>query len=401
MANAFENALRQIDRAAEAAHMQGEFLELLHYPMREVRVNIPVHMDNGSLRIFEGYRIQHNNWRGPFKGGIRYHQNVDINEVKALATWMTMKTAVVGIPMGGGKGGVTVNPKELSVGELERLTRGWTSSMKGIIGPELDVPAPDVNTTPQEMDWVASEFGHPAVVTGKTISAGGSLGRGTATADGAFEVFETLKGKLFPNGGPQTVVVQGFGNAGRIFAVIMHKKGYKVIAVSDSRGGIFNPEGLDIAALESHKDSTGGVQDFAGAKNISNEELLALDCDLLVPAAMENQFTATNVEAIKAKVIFEIANGPTTPEADDVFVRKNIPVVPDILVNAGGVTVSYFEWEQNMTNEKWTEEVVAEKMKKIMIDSANEVWARKEKYGVDLRRAAFILALERLEAAKK
>ncbi|MFA6522510.1 MAG: Glu/Leu/Phe/Val dehydrogenase [Patescibacteria group bacterium] len=401
MANAFENALRQIDRAAESAKMTGEFLERLHYTMREVRVNIPVTMDDGTLRMFEGYRIQHNNWRGPFKGGIRYHQNVDINEVKALATWMTMKTAVVGIPMGGGKGGVTVNPKELSEGELERLTRGWTKALKGVIGPEIDVPAPDVNTTPQEMDWVASEFGHPAVVTGKTIANGGSLGRGTATADGAFQVFETLKDRLFPGGGPQTVVVQGFGNAGRIFAVIMHKKGYKVVAVSDSRGGIFNADGLDIAALESHKDTAGGVQDFPGASNITNEALLELECDMLVPAALENQFTAANVGNIKAKVVFEIANGPTTPEADDVFVQKNIPVVPDILVNAGGVTVSYFEWEQNMTSATWTEAEVGEKLEKIMIESANEVWARKEKYSVDLRRAAFILALERLDAAKK
>ncbi|MBU0614149.1 Glu/Leu/Phe/Val dehydrogenase [Patescibacteria group bacterium] len=400
MANAFENALLQIRRAADVAGIKGDFLELIQKPMREVRVNIPIIMDDGSQRIFEGFRMQHNNWRGPYKGGIRYHQNVDEYEVKALATWMTFKTAVAGIPMGGGKGGITVDPKQLSVGELERLTRGWVRSMVGVIGPEIDVPAPDVNTSPREMAWIADEFGHPAVVTGKPIENGGSLGRGSATATGGWYVFETLKDRLFSQS-PQSIVIQGFGNAGRIFAKLAVKNGLILIATSDSKGGIFNLDGLDIEKLEKHKDLTGSVQDFEGGKNITNEELLELECDVLVPAALENVITEENAKNIKAKVIFELANGPTTPDADDILVQKGIEIVPDILANSGGVTVSYFEWDQNMKDEHWTEEVVDEKLKVAMIDAANQIWDRKVKYDTDLRRAAFILALERLEVAKK
>ncbi len=400
MANAFENALLQIRRAADVADISGDFLELIQKPMREVRVNIPIIMDDGSQNIYEGFRMQHNNWRGPFKGGIRYHQNVDEYEVKALATWMTFKTAVAGIPMGGGKGGITVDPKQLSENELEKLTRGWVNAMDGVIGPEIDVPAPDVNTSPREMAWIADEFGNPAVVTGKPIENGGSLGRGSATATGGYYVFEVLKDKIFDQN-PQTVVIQGFGNAGRIFARLAVDNGLKVVAVSDSKGGIYNPEGLDLDKLEIQKDKTRSVQGFDNAKNITNEELLELECDLLVPAALENVITGSNATNIKAKVVLELANGPITPQADDILTEKGVIVIPDILANSGGVTVSYFEWDQNMKDEKWTEEEVDKKLKTAMIDATNEVWDRKEKFNTDIRRAAFILALERLALAKK
>lgn len=399
MINPFENALNQIRRAASLASIDQTVLDKLSKPMNEVKIDIPVTMDDGSERIFEGFRVQHNNWRGPFKGGIRYHQQVDISEVKALATWMTFKCAVAGIPMGGGKGGVIVNPKELSESELERLTRGWTRGMKDVIGPEIDVPAPDVNTTPREMAWIADEFGHPAVVTGKPLEAGGSAGRGTATATGGYYVLETLIDKLHLEPEMRTVVIQGFGNAGRMMAEILHRHEWKVVAVSDSRGGVYNPQGLDVAALAIHKDTTGSVQDFAGARNVTNEELLELECGLLIPAALENQITADNAARIKARVVLELANGPTTPEADDILFERGVEVVPDILANSGGVTVSYYEWDQNMKGEKWTEEEVDDKLKKAMSEAAQAIWERKEKYHTDFRRAAFILALERLQDA--
>ncbi|MBU1126016.1 Glu/Leu/Phe/Val dehydrogenase [Patescibacteria group bacterium] len=401
MTNPFESAKYQLRRAADIAGLPDELVNLLSAPMREVTVHIPVRLDNGELHIYEGYRVQHNNWRGPYKGGIRYHQNVNIDEVRALATWMTMKTAVAGIPMGGGKGGITFNPKELSVRELEVLTRGWVKAMSGVIGPEIDVPAPDVNTTPREMAWIADEFGSPALVTGKPIENGGSEGRGTATATGGFYVFETLRDKLFLEPEMGTVVIQGFGNAGGIFAEICVRHELKVIAISDSSGGVYNPVGLDIEALKAHKSTTGSVQNFPGAENITNEALLELECGLLVPAALEAVITVENAPRIKAKAILELANGPLTPEADDILFEKGIEVVPDILANSGGVTVSYFEWDQNMKGEHWTENEVDDKLKVAMVDAAMAVWERKEKYTTDMRRAAFILALERLAEANQ
>ncbi|MDA0208135.1 MAG: Glu/Leu/Phe/Val dehydrogenase [bacterium] len=398
--SAFNNALKQISRAAEIAGIQEETVELLRHPMREVKVNLPLIRDDESLLMIEGYRVQHNDWRGPFKGGIRYHQAVDLDEVRALATWMSVKTAVAGIPMGGGKGGVTVNPKELSEAEIERLTRSWTKAMRGVIGPEIDVPAPDVNTSPREMAWIADEFGHPAVVTGKPIEAGGSEGRSTATAMGGYYVLNALTETLL-DAPIKTVVIQGFGNAGRMFAEICAKNGLKVLAVSDSRGAIMQADGLDIAAVGIHKDATGLVQDFECAENISNQQLLALECDLLVPAALENVLTVENARDVKAKMILELANGPTTPEADDIFFDRGIHVVPDVLANSGGVTVSYFEWDQNMKEERWSAKDVDEKLQDLMQKAADAVYERSEKYGVDLRKAAFVLALERLHEAKK
>ncbi|MEK7666003.1 MAG: Glu/Leu/Phe/Val dehydrogenase [Patescibacteria group bacterium] len=401
MSNPFENALSQINRAASLMSFKSDFLELMKHAQREISISIPVKMDDGSLKIFEGYRVQHNNWRGPYKGGIRYHQDTNIDEVKALALWMAIKCAVADVPMGGGKGGVTVNPKMLSEAELERLTRGWTRGMKEVIGPNMDVPAPDVNTTPREMDWIASEFGNPAVVTGKTISAGGSEGRGTATAQGGFYVLETLRERLFLDPESSTVVIQGFGNAGAHFATLCYRHGYSVIAVSDSGGGIHNEAGLDIPALIIHKETTGRVADFVGARNVSNNELLTITCGLLVPAALENVITKENADAVAAKVVLELANGPTTPEADDILFTRGITVIPDVLANSGGVTVSYFEWDQNMRAEHWSESQVFEKLKMQIVSATEAVWKKKEMLKTDLRRAAFVVALERLQSAMK
>jgi len=406
MINPFENALLQLSRANAVKSFPVELIERLKVPNREIRVSIPVRMDDGTLRIFEGYRVEHNNARGPYKGGIRYHQDTDINEVKALALWMTMKCAVANIPMGGGKGGVTVNPKTLSKGELERLSRGWVRALSEILGPRKDVPAPDVNTTPEIMDWMSDEFGKitgdtsGAMITGKPLANGGSEGRGTATAQGGFFVFSALREKL---GLPEScrVVVQGFGNAGDHAADLWTKAGHKVIAVSDSKGAIVREEGLDIDAVTAHKKATGSVTGMEGTRTISNEELLALECDLLIPAALENQIRADNVATIRAKVIMELANGPTTPEADDALFARGVHVVPDILFNSGGVTVSTFEWEQNLKGEHWTEAEVFDKLKTMLEREANNIYDTAQMFHTDLRRAAFITALGRLEEAMK
>ncbi|MFH1253626.1 MAG: Glu/Leu/Phe/Val dehydrogenase [Candidatus Uhrbacteria bacterium] len=406
MQNPFENALAQLDRAASLQTFNADFLQRLRQPNREIQISIPVKMDNGELRIFTGYRVQHNNARGPYKGGIRYHPETNIDEVRALAFWMAMKCAVVGIPMGGGKGGITVDPKTLSVGELERLTRGWAKAMADVIGPEKDVPAPDVNTSPREMDWIVDEFkkttNHPhplAVITGKTIEAGGSLGRGTATGDGGYFVFEGLRERLNISKDSCRVVVQGFGNAGHQMAELFFQNGYKVVGLSDSRGGIYNPAGLDVGAVDEHKKNSGTVQNFSGAQNITNAELLELDCEVLVPAALENQITDINAPRIKAKAVIEVANGPTIPEADVILNSRGIPVVPDILANAGGVTVSYFEWEQNMREEKWTEDQVREKLQNTMQAALDAVWNKKVALNCTVREAAFVVAMERIEKA--
>ncbi|MBI1907915.1 Glu/Leu/Phe/Val dehydrogenase [Candidatus Uhrbacteria bacterium] len=399
MSNPFAAFHYQLDRVAACKAFPSEFLAALKKPMREIIETISVVMDDGTTKSFAAYRVQHNNWRGPFKGGIRYHANVDIDEVRALASWMTFKTAVVGIPMGGGKGGVTVDPKALSTGERERLTRAWATVMKPFIGPEVDVPAPDVNTSSREMDIIAQEFGHPAVVTGKSIAAGGSLGRDTATAMGGWFVFDALRPQLFLDPEMATVAIQGFGNAGATFAEIAHRHGMKVVAVSDSKSGVYNPAGLDVPELALHKKALGTLKGFAGAQEITNAEILELECGLLVPAALEGQMTADNAPRIKAKVVLELANGPTTPEADDILFEKGVIVIPDILANAGGVTVSYFEWDQNMKGERWTAEDVHAKLKTVMENAAREVAKRKEECKTDFRRGAFVLALERLHDA--
>lgn len=396
--------MAQLERANKIKPMSESFMARLRVPEREIRTSIPVTMDDGSLRIFEGYRVQYNNARGPYKGGIRYHDDTNIDEVKALAFWMALKTAVVGSPMGGGKGGVTVNPKELSHGELERLSRGWVRGLYPVLGPQVDVPAPDVNTTPEIMTWMTDEFQKltgdktGATFTGKPLDKGGSEGRGAATGMGGFYVFEALRKAA---GLPEKirVVVQGMGNVGGNAARIFKQNGHTVMAMSDSKGGIFNADGLDPDAVETYKKDHGSLAGFPGAREISNADLLCLETDVLIPAALENQITEKNAGDIKAKLVLELANGPTTPEADDILFGRGIPVVPDILANSGGVAVSTFEWEQNLKGEHWTEIQVFEKLKAMLDKESNEVWSKAVQLKTDLRRAAFILALSRIEAA--
>ncbi len=406
MNNPFQNAMLQLDRAVKVKPFSAEFLSRLHQPNREIRISIPVTMDDGTLKIFEGYRVQYNNARGPYKGGIRYHQDTDIAEVKALAFWMALKCAVANIPMGGGKGGITVDPKKLSKGELEKLSRGWIKLMAPVIGPLVDVPAPDVNTTPEIMDWIADEYGKitgdksGAVITGKTLGNGGSEGRGTATAQGGYYALDVFRQKYGIEKGAR-VVIQGFGNAGGHMAEILSTNGYIVIATSDSKGGIVKEDGIDVGLLNEYKKEHGQIGGFPGSTMITNEALLLLECDVLIPAALENQITEENANNIKAKLILELANGPTTPEADDILFGRNVPVIPDILANAGGVTVSTFEWEQNRKGEHWSESDVFEKLKKIMDEETDVIFNRSVELKTDIRRAAFVVALERIELATK
>ncbi len=403
MQNPFQNAMAQLDKVVKIKNFSEEFITRLRQPDRDIRISIPVKMDNGSMKVFEGYRVEYNNALGPYKGGIRYHQDTEVNEVKALAFWMALKCAVAGIPMGGGKGGITVDPKDLSKEELERLSRGWVKRLSDILGPNKDVPAPDVNTTPEIMAWMADEFGNitgdktGAVITGKPLGKGGSEGRGTATAQGGFYVFEALKKELnLPE--KCKVVIQGFGNAGSYAALIWYKAGHQILAVSDSNGGIYNPNGLDIEKLIEYKKNTGLLSGFPESKDITNAELLATECDLLIPAAFENQITEANVGNVKTKAVLELANGPVTPEADEILFKRGIPIVPDILANSGGVTVSYFEWDQNLKNEHWSEKEVFDKLQPILEDSSRKIAAIAKESNTDLRRGAFILALERIEA---
>lgn len=401
MQNPFENALNQIKRATEVKEFPKSFIERLMHPDRQVRISIPLVMDDGSEKIFEGYRVEHNNKRGPYKGGIRFHQDADMNEVNALALWMTLKCAVANIPMGGGKGGITVDPKTLSQNELENLSRGWVRGMLPLLGPYKDVPAPDVNTNGQIMTWMVDEYEKltdeksGATFTGKPVSNRGSEGREEATSMGGLYVFNALRESLNLEGS-LSVVVQGLGNVGGNAALLFEADGHKIIALSDSKGAIMNEEGLSVKDVMEYKKQTGSVVGFPGSKEISQSELLTLSCDVLIPSALENQITEENAKEIKARLVLELANGPTTPEADDVLFAKGIHVVPDILANSGGVTVSTFEWEQNLKGEKWTKEEVFSKLKEKMEKEANNVLDNARKYDTDLRRGAFILAMERL-----
>ncbi len=400
--NAFEEAQEQLKRSLAIFPVGNQLRTRLTRAEREVTVSIPLTMDNGSTKVFEGYRVQYSNLRGPYKGGIRFHPDADINEVTALAFWMTFKCAVTNIPMGGGKGGITVNPRELSKGEVERLSRGWVRALAPVLGPERDVPAPDVNTTPEIMTWMADEYQkltgdtRNATFTGKPIAQGGSEGRGVATGMGGFYVFEALRDVLKL---PKTVsvVIQGMGNVGGNAAKIFHEHGHTILAMSDSKGGIYSAGGLEPEAVEKYKKENGSLEGFPGAEHISNEKLLELSCDVLVPAALENQITQKNAQSIKAKVVLELANGPTSTKADDILFRKGIAVVPDILANAGGVVVSTYEWEQNLKNEHWSEKDVLNKLRELLNRESKNVWELSVKLSTDLRRAAFALALERLE----
>jgi len=404
--NPFEVALKQLDEAAQLIKLDKGLHQVLAHPKRVLIVSLPVKMDSGEIRVFTGFRSQHNDARGPYKGGIRYHPQVSIEEVKALSMWMTWKCAVADIPYGGGKGGIICNPKQMSNGELERMTRRYAYAIADIIGPHTDIPAPDVYTGGKEMAWIMDTYSalkgnyvQPEVITGKPIAIGGSLGRNEATGRGlAFTVREAAK-KLKINMKGATVVVEGFGNAGQFAAQLVEEQGATVIAASDSKGGVYNKTGMQIAALRKHKETTGSVVGFPGAKSISNEELLETECTVLIPAALENQITGKNASKIKAKLVAEAANGPTTPEADDVLFRNKIMVIPDILANGGGVTVSYFEWLQNLRREYWTEAEVNERLDKNITKSFLDTYATSEKYGVNMRKASTVLAVNRVVEA--
>jgi glutamate dehydrogenase/leucine dehydrogenase len=400
-------ALLQLEIAAEKLGLDEGIKGKLRNCKRTLIVTFPVMMDNGELNTYTGYRIQHNTTRGPAKGGIRYHPLVDLDEVRALASWMTWKSAVVNIPYGGAKGGVQCNPKEMSKGELERLTRRYTYEIAPLIGPDKDIPAPDVYTDAETMAWIMDTYsilhGYtiPGVVTGKPIPLGGSLGRNEATAQGCIYTIQEACKHLGLDLEKATVAVQGYGNAGYHSALLINRLGAKVIAVSDSRGGIHNADGLDPAQVLKHKEKTGSVVDYGEADTITNEELLTMDCDILIPAALENQITLENVDKVRAKMIAEAANGPTTPSADDILYEKGIFVIPDILCNAGGVTVSYFEWVQNIQSLFWTLEEVNEQLGRIMRRSFWDVVSITKKDKVHMRTAALMLGVGRVAEATR
>jgi len=406
--NPFEVAQRQIDRVGTRLKLDPGLLEILKHPKRELTVNFPVRMDDGSIRVYTGYRVQFNDALGPFKGGIRYHWNVSLDEVRALACWMTWKCSVMGIPYGGAKGGVICNPKEMSKGELERMTRRYASSISIIIGPEKDIPAPDVYTDGQTMAWIMDTismnvgYAVPGVVTGKPVAIGGSLGRDEATSRGLMYATREAAKHLGVKLKGATVAVQGFGNVGHHYARLMHaEEGSKIVAVSDSSGGVHDPNGFDPVKVLAFKEKTGSVQGYPGTKKITNEDLLELDVVILAPCALENQITSANAGRIKAKIVGEGANGPTTPEADDILYKRGITVLPDILANGGGVTVSYFEWVQNLQEFFWTKEDVDSKLEHHMVNAFNRVWETHEKEKIDMRQAAYMVAIARVVEAYK
>ncbi|MGC8995759.1 MAG: Glu/Leu/Phe/Val family dehydrogenase [Thermoplasmata archaeon] len=406
--NPFKIAQEQLDRAAKIMGLDPQIHQFLREPMRVLEVTIPVKMDDGTTKVFKGFRVQYNDAKGPTKGGIRYHPQETLDTVKALAAWMTWKTAVVDLPYGGAKGGIICDPKNMSKGELERLSRGYIRAIARFIGPERDIPAPDVYTTPEIMAWMMDEYSKivgynaPGVITGKPIEVGGSLGRGDATARGGMYVLREAAKKIKLDLSKATVAIQGFGNAGQYaHKLVTEMFGSKIVAVSDSKGGIYNPDGLKFEEVLNHKEKTGSVINFPGAKNITNAELLELNVDVLIPAALENQITEKNADKIKAKIVLELANGPTTPEADIILYKKGILDLPDFLANAGGVTVSYFEWVQNINGYYWTAEEVYEKLDKKMTKAFWDVMETQEKYKVCPRTAAYIVSIKRVADAVK
>lgn len=407
MANIFEMAKKPLEKAASLLNLDPSASKMLFQPERTLEVNIPVRMDDGRTEVFTGYRSQHNTALGPAKGGVRFHQNVTMDEVKTLGFWMTFKCAVLQLPYGGGKGGVIVDPRNLSQGELERLARGYIDKIAPLIGDLVDVPAPDVNTNAQIMGWMVDEYGKlkghmvPGVITGKPLILGGSAGRGAATGRGVMiAVREALK-KINIKMTEATVAVQGFGNVGSWSAKLIHDNGAKIVAVSDVYGAIYSADGINPYDLEKHVQATGKVVDFPGTTAIDNATLLALDVDVLVPAALEGQITGENADKVRAKLIVEGANGPTTPEADEILDKRGIPVVPDILANAGGVTVSYFEWVQNLYRFYWSEEEVERREEEMMVSAFNNVYETSKKLATQMRVAAYAVALERITGAMK
>jgi glutamate dehydrogenase (NAD(P)+) len=411
--NPFHIAAQQFDRAAaRLPQYRKDLIEFLKHPARTVIVEFPVELANGSVRIFTGYRVLHSQVRGPGKGGIRYHPDVSLDEVRALAAWMNWKCALIDVPFGGAKGGVCCNPKELNEGELRKITRRYVSDLGDVIGPHTDIPAPDVYTNPQTMAWIYDTYAmmHPGrnnlpVVTGKPVDIGGSHGRNEATARGSlFCCQKALARGVVPaltSVKAARVVVQGFGNAGSIAAQLFHDEGARIVAVSDSRGGIHHKDGLDLGAVLAHKAKTGSVVGLSGARAVSNDELLTLECDVLIPAALENQIRRDNAAEVRARIIVEAANGPTTPAADEILFKRGIPVLPDILANSGGVCVSYFEWVQNIENEQWDVDDVNRKLRTKMERSTDAVidcqaQANRSGAAVDLRTAALMVAIERV-----
>ncbi len=414
MTDVFTDALRRLDEVADLIEVDPEVLERLRHPKSVMEVAIPIRRDDGSLKVFDGYRVRYDDTRGPTKGGIRFHPDVDVSEVKALAFWMTIKCAVVGLPFGGGKGGVVCNPKELSRLELERVSRGFVQALHDVLGPETDIPAPDVYTNAMVMGWMSDEYSRierrrcPGTFTGKPIELGGSLGRDDATGRGAYYCIKELEVRRGWDPGEVTVAIQGFGNAGQHVAALLHADGYRIVAVSDSQGGIHRDEGFDVPSLVHNKNATralravyceGSVCQLVDAEVITNEELLELDVDILIPAALEGVITEDNAGRIRARTIIEVANGPITSDADRVLVDAGMTIVPDILANAGGVTVSYFEWVQNRGGLAWSLAEVHERLEEIMRREFAAVHDLATTLGVDLRRAAYAHALTRLGAA--
>ncbi|MCZ6689372.1 MAG: Glu/Leu/Phe/Val dehydrogenase [Planctomycetota bacterium] len=404
--NPWRMAQSQLDAVAEKIGLDENIHKTLREPQRALSVSIPVKMENDKVEVFHGYRVLHSSVRGPGKGGIRYHPDVTLDEVKALAMWMTWKTALMGIPYGGAKGGVSCNPKEMTTTEVERLTRRYTSEILPVIGPYMDIPAPDVNTTPQVMAWIMDTYSMKrgytvhGVVTGKPVSVGGSLGRNEATARGCMFTTMSAAKALDISLSGQTVVVQGFGNAGSIAAYLLYDQGCNIIAVSDSRGGIFSTKGFDPRAVLEHKKKTGSVVGFPDTDTITNEELLELECGILVPAALENQISGKNADKIKAKIVAEAANGPTTPEADKILTDKGIFLIPDILANGGGVTVSYFEWLQDIQAFFWSEREVNLRLREVMNRAFDAVYKVHTDRKFDMRTACYAVAVERVAEAQ-
>ena len=407
----FEGASAVLDEALVHAHVSDDTVERLRLPKSVLKVSVPVRMDDGSLRTFPGYRVRYDDSRGPTKGGIRFHPRVNVDEVQSLAFWMTFKCAALGLPFGGAKGGVAVDPKELSQLELERLSRGYIDAVADFIGPEVDIPAPDVYTNDLVMGWMMDQYSiinrriTPGVITGKPLSMGGSLGRSTATSDGAHHVIEALLPRLRASGRlddrpteETTVAVQGFGNAGAGLAQSLRDAGYRVVAVCDSRGAVYSAEGLDVGEVRRRKRETGEVRPGAGDRGeaLNQADLLALDVDVLVPSALENAIDESNVEYVRAAAVFEVANGPVSPAADRILRQRGVPVIPDILVNAGGVTVSYFEWAQNRSGLAWSEEEVGSRLRDRMLTETDAVWSVVERLDVSPRVAAYVHALRRI-----
>ncbi|MEB5476820.1 Glu/Leu/Phe/Val family dehydrogenase [Acinetobacter pollinis] len=405
--DAWQTYLAQIDRVAPYLGDLKNYIDTLKRPKRALIVDVPIVMDDGSIQHFEGYRVQHNLSRGPGKGGIRYHPSVDLNEVMALSAWMTIKTAVLNLPFGGAKGGVRVDPRKLSARELERLTRRFTTEISPVIGPQQDIPAPDVGTNPNIMGWMmdtySTQHGHTVtgVVTGKPVHLGGSLGRVRATGRGVFVTGLQAAKKIGLSIENSKVAVQGFGNVGNEAAYLFSQAGAKVVAVQDHTGTIFNADGLDVKALQNYLEEHQGVAGFENSQKIENEAFWDVEMDIFIPAALEGQITVERAERLSAKMVLEGANGPTYPTADDVLLNRGVTVVPDVICNAGGVTVSYFEWVQDMASYFWSEDEINERLDKLMIQAIEDVWNTSEEKSCSLRTAAYILACERILKARK